>query len=147
MHLENIAPRNPKGDINIILDKNIEDFVNECNLISENTNDEQTDEDLYNNINSKYYSIQDFNKINKNISSSIGICHTNIASLSKHIDELKLTLSLLRNEFHIIAITEHKIRNGVDTLVNIDIPGYKPFIFDATETSHGGTGFYAKESL
>ena len=56
-------------------------------------------------------------------------------------------MSLLRNEFHIIAITEHKIRKGVDTLVNIVIPGYKPFIFDATETSHGGTGFYVKESL
>ena len=64
------------------------------------------------------------------MSSSIGICHTNIASLSKHINELKLTLSLLRNEFHIIAITEHKIRRGVDTLVNINIPGYKPFIID-----------------
>ena len=63
----------------------IEDFVNECNLISENTNDEQTDEDLFNNINSKYYCIQDFNKINTNTSSSIGICHTNIASLSEHI--------------------------------------------------------------
>ena len=70
-----------------------------------------------------------------------------IASLSKHIDKLKLTLSLLRNEFHIIALTEHKIRKGVDTLVSIDIPGYKPFIFDATETSHGGTGFYVEESL
>ena len=46
LHLENIAPQNPKGDINIIVDKNIEDFVNECNLISENTNDEQTDEHL-----------------------------------------------------------------------------------------------------
>ena len=29
----------------------------------------------------------------------------------------------------------------------ISLPGYKPFIFDATETSHGGTGFYVKESL
>ena len=147
LHLENIGPRNPKGDINIILDKNIEDFVNECNLISVNTNDEQTHEDLYNNINYKYYCLQDSNKINKNISSSIGICHTNIASLSKHIDELKLTLSLLRNEFHINAITEHKIWKGVDTLVNVDIPGYKPFIFDAAETNHGGIGFYVKESL
>ena len=57
LHLGNIAPRNPKGgrDINIILDKNIEDFVNECNLISENTNDDQTDEDLYNNINSMVF--------------------------------------------------------------------------------------------
>ena len=77
----------------------------------------------------------------------MGICHTNIASLGKHIDELKLTLSVLKNEFHITAITEHKIRRGVDTTVNIDIPGYKPFIFDYTETSHGGTGFYVKDSF
>ena len=33
------------------------------------------------------------------------------------------------------------------TTVNIDIPGYKPFIFDYTETSHGGTGFYVKDSF
>ena len=77
------------------------------------------------------------------------ICHlhTNIASLGKHIDELMLTLSLLKNEFHIIAITEHKIRRGVNTIVNIDIPGYKPFIFDYTETRHGETGFYVKDSF
>ena len=93
-----------------------------------------------------WYSIQEFNKT-KNLSSSIGICHTNIASLSKHIEELKLTLSLLRNEFHVIAITEHKIRKGVEMLANIDIPGYKPFIFDSTATTHGGTEFYVNESL
>ena len=25
--------------------------------------------------------------------------------------------------------------------------GYHPFVFDPTETSHGGTGFYIKDSL
>ena len=46
-----------------------------------------------------------------------------------------------------VSISPFTVRKGVDTLVNIDIPGYKPFIFDATETSHRGTGFYIKESL
>ena len=55
--------------------------MKECNLISINTNEEQNDDELYDNINSKYYG-QEFNKI-KNLSSCIGICHTNIASLSK----------------------------------------------------------------
>ena len=49
--------------------------------------------------------------------------------------------------FNITDITEHQIRRAVDTTVNIDIPGYKPFILDNTETSHGGTGFYVKDSF
>ena len=53
----------------------------------------------------------------------------------------------LKNGFYIIATTEYKIRRGVDTTVNIDITGYKTFIFDFTETSHGGTGFYVKDSF
>ena len=48
-------------------------------------------------------------------------------------------MSLLRNEFHIIAITGHKIGKGVETVANIEIPGYKPLIF--------ATGFYVNESL
>ena len=31
--------------------------------------------------------------------------------------------------------------------VNIDIEGYKPFIYDPTETTHGGTGFFIRKSL
>ena len=30
---------------------------------------------------------------------------------------------------------------------NIDIPGYQPFVFDCSETTHGGTGFYIKNSI
>ena len=30
---------------------------------------------------------------------------------------------------------------------NIDIPGYNEFIFEPTETTHGGTGFYIKGNL
>ena len=29
---------------------------------------------------------------------------------------------------------------------NIDIPGYEEFKFEPTGTTHGGTGFYIKES-
>ena len=115
LHLENIIPHNAKGGINLILDNNPEDLVKKCNSISTNLKDDQNDgDDLFNNINSKYYSMFEFNRIKNNLPSSMGICHTNIASLGKHIDELKLTLSLLKNEFHIIAITEHKFRRGID---------------------------------
>ena len=77
----------------------------------------------------------------------MGICHINIASLSKHIDDLRLTLSLLKKEFQIIGISEHKIRKDLSPIINIDIEGYKPFLYDPTESSHGGTGFFIKETM
>ena len=70
-------------------------FINECNNIQLNqSNNEYKDEDedeLLNNINSKYYNIQNFNsEIKYDQNSAFSLCHTNIASISKHIDELRL---------------------------------------------------------
>ena len=72
----------------------------------------------------------------------------NLASFGKHFDDLNLILSLLKFDFHIIGISEHKIhKNDCNSMTNIDLDGYHPFVFDPTETYHGGTGFYIKESL
>ena len=55
---------------------------------------------------------------------------------------------MLKFDFLIIGISEHKIhKNDCNSITNIDLDGYHPFVFDPTETSHGGTGFYIKESL
>ena len=59
--------------------------MKKCNSISTNPKDDQNDGgDLFNNINSKYYSMIEFNRMKNNLSSSMGICHTNIASSGKH---------------------------------------------------------------
>ena len=68
------------------------------------------------------------------------------ASIAKHHDDLQLTLSLLKTKFDVIGITEHKIMKDTQ-ISNIDIPGYQPFVFDCSDTSHGGTGFYIKNSI
>ena len=70
--------------------------------------------------------------------SSFGLFHANIASLNFHIGVLKLILSK-RN-----GISEHKIRKYA--LPSNNIPGYDEFIFEPTETTHGGTGFYIKNN-
>ena len=77
--------------------------------------------------------------------SSFGLFHANIASLNKHIDDLKLILTRLKYKFDVIGISEHKILKGTSPSRNIDIPGYETFIFEPTETTHGGTGFYIKK--
>ena len=78
--------------LNVLPDGNNDTFINKCNNISlnqsENESDEEEDE-LLNNINSKYYNIQHINTdIKYDQNSAFALCHTNIASISKHIDEL-----------------------------------------------------------
>ena len=47
-----------------------------------------------------------------------------------------------------IGITEHKIqKENIASTSNIEIPGFHPFIFDCSDTTHGGTGFYVKNSI
>ena len=99
--------------------------------------------------NSKYHDIHQFNQIKPGPISSLVLIHTNLASIGKHFDDLNLVISLLKFDFHIIGISEHKIQkeNDDNSFSNINLEGYHPFVFDPTETSHGGTGFYIKDSL
>ena len=105
--------------------------------ISSDENDDPVSE-IYNQISSKYYNIDDLNNIVCDEASSLGLLHINLASLYKHYDELVLSLSMLRKQPHVIAVSEHKINDPILQL-NIDIPGYHEFIFDSSLTSHGDT--------
>ena len=55
-------------------------------------------------INSDYYSINKFNKLKPDKTSSFGVAHVNIASLDAHIDDLRTVLRRLKFIFD-----EHKI--------------------------------------
>ena len=102
---------------------------------------------FYTQINSQYYDITEFNRISRNKEASFNLIHNNLASITKHHD-LQLTLSLLQTKFDVIGITEHKISKEINTPIsNIDIPGYQPFVFDCSDISHGGTGFYIKNAV
>lgn len=92
------------------------------------------------NTSSKYYTPAQFKsaKLSKH---SFSIIHVNIASLSKHIDELRCLLSLLDHEFDVIAITETRLHDT--PLLNLDIEGYE-FIHTPTESQCGGAGLYIK---
>ena len=135
-----------------ITSRSSNDFVNEYQNLSNLSNSEnilQDEEDeLYTQINSQYYDISELNQISHNHNLSFKLLHTNLASISKHCDDLQLTLSLLKTKFDIIGISEHKIQKGNDASIsNIDIPGFHPFLFDCSDTTHGGTGLYIKNSI
>ena len=98
-------------------------------------------------MNSKYYDIKQLNSLKIDLPSSFGLFHVNIASLDKHIGDLNLILSKLKYNFDVIGISEHKIFKDTSPSNNINIPGYHEFIFEPTETTHGGTGFYMKDNI
>ena len=137
-------------DLNIIPQNRFNEFIEECNSVSNNLIEiiDNDLDDFPNPVNSKYHDIHQFNQIKPDPISSLSLMHTNLTSIDKHFDVLNLILSLLKFDFHIIGISEHKIhKNDCNSITNIDSDGYHPFVFDPTETSHGGTGFYIKESL
>ena len=138
-------------DLAIIPGQRFNEFVDECNAISNDLSekdDRNLQEDLSNSINSRYLDIPQFNQIKPDPVSSLGILHTNIASISKHFDDLTTVLSLLKFNFQIIGISEHKIHKSSESSIsNIDLKGYHPFVFGSSETTHGGTGFFIHESL
>ena len=140
----------PTDKIKIYGDLRFKNFIKTCENIkfSVDSNEDEivTDDILFNNvINSNYYDLQELNKI-KIDPSTLGIMHTNIASLNAHRDELELILSIIKFDFQIIGITEHKI-SDLKALSNITISGYQNFVYTPTKSTHGGTGFYVKDNI
>ena len=68
--------------------------------------------------------------------------HINIASLGKHIDELRTLIGVLDHPFDVIGITETRLHD-LNPLTNIDIEGYE-FKHTPTGTQCGGSGMYIK---
>ena len=95
-------------------------------------------------INSKYYDINELNALNNKVN-YFEILHLNIVSLSKHTDSLSNLLSMIKVNFPIIGLYEHKI--GSNSFINnISLPGYT-FCYDETKSTHGGTGFYINDKF
>ena len=67
-------------------------FIKQCDNIQNrisSINGESEDEFFNSMVNSKYYSINNFNKLKPDKNSSFGLLHVNIASLNAHIDDLR----------------------------------------------------------
>ena len=142
-----LKKKQTSSDVNIISahDKR---FATLCGHVQNVVNLESDDNDmLLNHVNSKYYDVDQFNSAKIDLPSSFGLFHANVASLNKHIDDLRHILSVLSYKFDIIGISEHKIRKDTTPSNNISIPGYNEFVFEPTETTHGGTGFYIKDDV
>ena len=95
-------------------------------------------------IDSKYYTPAEFlyEPLPKG---NFSIIHLNIASLQKHIDELRNLLKLLHYSFDIICISETRLYEQ-SPLVDVNIDGYD-FIHKETSSQCGGVAIYIKSNL
>ena len=110
-------------------------FYNNCNSIEMPFDDNNH----HTFINSKYYDINEMNVLNNKAN------YFGIAFLSKHIDSLSNVLSMIKFNFAITGLCEHKIRSNY-FFNNISLPSYT-FCYDETKSTHGGTGFYINDKL
>ena len=145
---QGVTDQLPKLDVNSMNPLELKTFIAQCNSIKNliNSDDDEAD-GITTPVNSKYFDIKQLNSLKLDLPSSFGLFHVNIASLNAHIDDLRSVLSRLKFNFDILGISEHKIRKDTYPSNNINISGYKEFIFEPTETEFGGTGFFIKDDL
>ena len=96
------------SDTSIFSDQNIKSYFTKCNSTETPFNESDRTVSIY----SKDHDINNFNKLNINKNSSPPTLHLNIASLSKHFEDLPNFLYFLKHSFDIIKISEHKITKG-----------------------------------
>ena len=125
-------------------DESFKKFIRACQNLIYNNDDDENKDNIFTCINSKYYDLPGINNLSNE--SSLGILHTNLASLYKYHDDLEQILPLMKIDFQIIGITEHKIKD-LTPISNVKLAGYHEFIYTTTQTSHGGSGFYIRDSL
>ena len=129
--------RNSLTNIIITLNSNKSGFYNRSNSV-EVPFDDDNHQIL---INSKYFNINEINTP-KTKENHFGILHLNIVSLNKHVDDISSLLSLMKLNFPIIGLSEHKIRLNTP-INNISLSGYA-FCYDETNSTHGGAFLLTK---
>ena len=77
---------------------------------------------------------------------AFSVFHNNIASLSKHKEELEVILNMLNFKFDVIGISESKLKKGITPDFDIKIKGYKEYS-TPTESDKGGVLLYIAEHL
>ena len=76
-------------------------------------------------INCDYYDLS--TKIPYSSNSKHSMFHLNLASLGLHKDELVTSLSLLDFDFDLIAVSETRIRAGIEPTYDLSLKGYKHY--------------------
>ena len=106
------------------------------------------DENLIQTIDSKYYKVQELDRVHSNpYVPNFSLFHVNILrSFSKHFDELHSLLYSTKIPFDVIGVTETKQLVNKDFLTNVNIEDYQLHT-QPTRSSCGSVAMYIKKAL
>ena len=99
--------------------------------------------ELPNKTNCKYYSVNDYQRLNKK--NNLNIFHSNINGLGSKLDNLNEFLASSSTVIDILALTETSEKEETGFLINVEIAGYEKF-HTASKTSKGGTAIYVNKN-
>ena len=108
-----------------------------------NENEDDFEENIPSLLDSKYYSVNSFQKLNNN--NNLNIFHSNVNGLDSKFDSLNNFLAETKSDLDIIAITETSEQSENSFLSNVSIEGYSLF-HTPTNSSKGGTALYVNSN-
>ena len=83
---------------------------------------------------------------NLNLKDDLSLFHINTCSLSKNIEEIEYLINKTKIGFHVIGISESRIKRDNCPISNINLKNYS-YEFCLTESSAGGTLLYISNHL
>ena len=103
------------------------------------------DENIINNLNSKYYSALDFKSLRRD--NTFNIFHSNLDGLESKFDELHNFITSTTLNLEIICLSETSQKLNQDFGTNIMIDGYKTPFVQGSKFNKGGVAIYTKDDL
>ena len=96
-----------------------------------------------NKTNCKYYSVNDYQLLNKK--NKLNIFHSNINGLGSKLDNLNEFLASSSTMMDILALTETSEKEDTGFSINVEIAEYEKF-HTASKTAKGGTAIYVNKN-
>ena len=87
-------------------------------ITNSNSQNDNEDQNYSHPIDCKYYSVDDFTDATFKANKVTSICHINIHSIEKHIDEIRNYLMWVDFQFDALAISESKLQTGTQPKVD-----------------------------
>lgn len=108
-------------------------------------NQHDIDENIINNINSRYYPAYEFLSL-KDIN-SFNILHSNLNGLENKFENYQSFINCSKMDLDVLCISETTQKENIDFSLNVDLDGYhKPRIL-GSKSSRGGVAIFTKNNL
>ena len=95
---------------------------------------------------SQYFTLNELASPNYNKEKDFPLFHVNINTLQYHFDELQTFLSTCSIDFQIICVFESRLKTGISTTSNVQLPGIN-FEDIPTKLANGGALLYIKDDI